>query len=155
MNSTFDPALFLDATVAEPTVRRPPLPAGREIVGVIQEVKSRSWRGKEDPTKGGIAIDVPVKLDLTAYPDLVQLVGGLTELTLSDSIMLDVTPQGGIDNAPGKNNKLRRYREALDLNKPGDTFSFRMMQGRMIKVKIGHRIVDGETYDQIDAVVKA
>lgn len=151
--STFDPALFLDATISEPSVRRPPLPAGREIIGVIGEVKSRSWRGKEDPTKSGIAIDVPVKLDLSSHPDLVQLVG-TTELALTDSIMLDTTPQGGIDMAPGKNNKVRRYREALDMNKPGDVWSPRAMQGRLIKVKIGHRIADGETYDQIEGVVK-
>lgn len=152
--SNFDPALFLDATISEPSVRRPPLPAGREIIGVIGEVKSRSWRGREDPTKSGISIDVPVKLDLTPHPDLIQLLGGITELTLTDGIMLDTTPQGGIDMAPGKNPKIRRYREALDMNKPGDVWSPRMMQGRMIKVKIGHRIVDRETYDQIEGVVK-
>lgn len=153
--SNFDPSVYLDATITEPTVRRPPIPAGREIVGVIQEIKTpRAWQGKQDPTKSGIAVDVPIKFDLSAYPDLASLLG-VTELVVSDSIMLDLTPQGGIDNAKGKNNKLRRYREALDMNKPGDTFSFRMMQGRLIKAKFGQKIVDGEQFDQIDGVTRA
>lgn len=157
--SVFDPAIYLDATVSTPTVRRPPIPAGRELVGVIQEIKSRSWRGKEDPTKSGVAIDVPIKFDLSAYPDLIALLSGnsdkpITEITITDGIMLDTTPTG-IDNSPGKNSKLRRYREALDMNKDGDVFSPRMMQGRLIKAKIGHRIVDKETFEQIDGVVKA
>lgn len=151
--SVFDPSIYLDATVSEPTVRRPPIPAGRELVGVIQEIKSRSWRGKEDPTKSGVAIDVPIKFELSAYPDLEALLG-VKEITITDGIMLDTTPTG-IDNSPGKNSKLRRYREALDLNKPGDVFAPRMMQGRLIKAKIGHRIVDKETFEQIDGVVKA
>lgn len=157
--SLFDPAIYLDATIAEPSVRRPPIPGGRELLGVIQEPKSRSWRGKEDPTKGGIAVDIPVKFDLTPYPDLVALLSGnsdkpITEVTITDGIMLDTTAQGGIDNSPGKNGKLRRYREALDLNKPGDTFSFRMMTGRMLKFKIGNKVVDGETFDNIDSPIR-
>lgn len=158
MNSAFDPTSYLDATISEPSVRRPPLPAGRELVGIVQEVKPRSWQAKEDPTRGGIAVDIPVKIDLSAYPDLQQIIGA-TEVTLTDGLILDLTPNGAIDNSPGKNNKLRRWREALDMNKPGDTFSFRLMQGRMVKVKIGHRIDNRvsppETYDQIDGVVKA
>lgn len=159
MNSAFDPTLYLDATISEPSVRRPPLPAGRELVGIVGEVKPRTWQSKDDPTKSGIAVDIPVKIDLAAYPDLQQVVGA-TEVTLTDGLILDVVPgSGAIDNAPGKNSKLRRWREALDLNKPGDTFSFRLMQGRMVKVKIGHRIdnrvTPPETYDQIDGVVRA
>lgn len=152
--SLFDPAIYLDATIAEPSVRRPPIPAGRELLGVIQEPKSRSWRGKEDPTKSGIAVDIPVKFDLTPYPDIVALLGGLTEVNITDGIMLDTTAQGGIDNSPGKNGKLRRYREALDLNKPGDTFSFRMMTGRTLKFKIGNKVVDGEVFDNIDSPIR-
>lgn len=155
MTSQFDAATFLDATIAEPSVKRPPLTAGADFVGIIGEPKSRNWQGKVDPSKSGVAIDIPVEIDLTSRPEEPAAKGGVTKVTLSDSIMLDLTPQGAIDNAPGKNGKLRRYREALDMNKPGDQFSFRAMQGRMIRVKIKHDPYEGEIYDKIDNVAKA
>lgn len=155
MSSQFDPSLFLDATIDQPNVKRPPLPAGRDYIGIIGEVKGRNWQGKKDPTQGGIVMDVPVEVDLTAYPDVQKALGGLSKVTMTDGIMLDLTESGSIDNSPGKNGKLRRYREALDMNKPGDVFSFRAMQGRPIRVKVKHETYEGDIYDKIDAVAKA
>jgi hypothetical protein len=100
-----------------------------------------------------VAVDVPLEIDLSAYPDLAAKVG-VPKVTLNDSIMLDTTESGGIDNSPGKNGKLRRYREALGMNTPGQPFSFRAMQGRTIKVKIKHRTYEGELYDEVDSVAK-
>lgn len=155
MTSSFDPAIFLDAAITEPSTRRPPLPQGREFIGIIGEVKSRTWQGKQDPTKSGIAIDVPVAIDPKAYPDLGEAYMGINQIVLNDSIMLDLTENNNIDNSPGKNGKLRRYREALNMNKPGDSFSFRAMQGRQIRVRVKHREYQGDMFDEIDAVAKA
>ena len=152
--SNFDPSAFLDATTTEANVKRSPIPAGTDVIAVIGEPKARTWTGKTDPTKSGIVVDVPLEIDLTAYPELAAFVG-LPKVTLTDGLMLDTTESGGIDNSPGKNGKLRRYREALGLNEPGQPFSFRMMQGRMIKVKIKHRTYEGEIYDEVDSVAKA
>ena len=152
--SQFDPAMFLDTTITEPSTKRNPLTAGADFVGIIGEVKSRTWTGRADPTKGGVVVDVPIVVDLSAYPDEAKRVGA-DKVTLTDGIMLDITEGGMIDNSPGKNGKLRRYREALDMNKPGDAFSFRAMQGRTIKVKISHRTYEGEIFDQVDSVAKA
>jgi hypothetical protein len=153
--STFNPEAFLDATITEPSTKRPPLPAGRDFVGIIGETKSRSWQGKKDPTQSGIVIDVPVTIDLTAYPDLGEAYKGAKQVVLTDGIMLDLTEGGSIDNGPGKNGKLRRYREALNMNKAGDAFSFRAMSGRQIKVKVSHREYGGELFDQIESVARA
>jgi len=150
--STFDPSAFLDATITEASTKRSPLPAGRDFVGIIGEVKARNWQGRKDPTQSGVVMDVPVEIDLTAYPD-VQI--GVTKVALTDGIMLDMTEAGTIDTSPGKNGKLRRYREALGMNKAGEPFSFRAMQGRTIKVKISHRTYEGDIFDQIDSVAKA
>ena len=150
--SHFDPSAFLDATITEPSTKRLPLPAGRDFVAIVGEVKARTWQGKADPTKSGVVMDVPLEVDLSAYPD-VQI--GATKVTLTDGIMLDLTEAGMIDNSPGKNGKLRRYREALNMNKAGDAFSFRAMQGRTIKVKISHRTYEGDIFDQVDSVAKA
>lgn len=152
--SAFNPETYLDSTISEPTVRRPPLPATRDFVGVIGEIKSRAWQGKKDPTQSGIAVDVPIEFDLSPFPDLVAQIGQ-PKVTLMDGIMLDLTSSGAIDNAPGKNSKLRRYREALDMNKPGDSFSFRAMQGRLIRAKIKHETFEGDVLDKIDSVAKA
>ena len=152
MTSIFDPSAFLDATITEPSTKRLPLPAGRDFVAIVGEVKARTWQGKADPTKSGVVMDVPLEVDLSAYPD-VQI--GATKVTLTDGIMLDLTEAGMIDNSPGKNGKLRRYREALNMNKAGDAFSFRAMQGRTIKVKISHRTYEGDIFDQVDSVAKA
>ena len=69
--------------------------------------------------------------------------------------MLDITPNGTIDNGPGKNSGMRRYREATDLNKPGDVFSAKLMEGKVIKVRIGHEEYQGELLDRVTGVSKA
>lgn len=153
-SSIFDPQSFLDASTTEALVKRPPIPAGTELVGVITAQKPRAWTGKKDPTMGGIAIDLTVEFDLTGYP-AVQAIVGLDKVQIVDGIMLDLTEGGSIDYAPGKNGKLRRYREALGLNVPGQSFSIRMMEGRPIRCKIKHDPYEGEVYDKIESVAKA
>jgi hypothetical protein len=74
-------------------------------------------------------------------------------LPLKDSLMLDLTANGTIDNAPGKNRRLRAYREATDMNKPGDVFSARKMEGRIVKVKITHDIWEGQPIEKVSGVV--
>lgn len=151
--SKFDSTNFLDATITETLTKRSPVPVG-DYTATITEVTSRAWQGKKDPTQSGIAVDVLIAIDLTAYPDVQKLVG-IDKVTLKDGIMLDITEGGMIDTSPGKNGKLRRYREALDMNKAGDSFSFRAMPGRLIKVKVKHEIYEGDTYDRVDGVAKA
>jgi hypothetical protein len=152
MASVFDPSAFLDATLTEPTKKRPPLPVG-DYTAMIGEIKARTWTSKKDLSKSGVALDVPLVIDVPAE---VQSSLGLTQptITLTDSIMLDVTEGGTIDNAPGRNRRLRLYREAADMNKPGDSFSFRAMQGKAIRVKLSHDLWEGEPVEKIDGVAR-
>jgi hypothetical protein len=155
--SIFSPESFLDATTTEESIKRPPLPAGRDFISSIVEVKSRTWVGKKDPTKGGIVVDVKHEFDLSAYPDVKTALGGIEKVVITDGIMLDLTEGGSIDYAPGKNGKLRLYREALGLNVAGQGFSIRMFQGRQVRAKIKHvpsETVPGEVYDNIETVAK-
>ncbi len=154
MSSTFDPSTFLDATVTTALTRRPPLNAGADFTGVIGELQPRQWTGKTDPTKSGVAVDVPVEIDLNAYPSEKDRLG-VDKVFLKDSIMLDRKEDGSLDMSAGKNGKLRRYREALGMNEDGQPFSIRQMQGRQIKVKIKHRTYEGEVYEEVDGVAKA
>lgn len=154
MNSAFDPSTFLDSSIDEPSIRRPPLPMGTEIIGIIGEPKVRSGQQKADPSKTWTTVDLPIEIDLTSRPDIKAIVG-VDKVVITDGVMLDISPAGTIDNSPGKNGKMRRYREATGLNQPGQSFSFRMLQGRPVKVKIKHRMWEGEAFDDIDAVTAA
>lgn len=148
--SQFDPQQFLDATMTEPLTKRPPINPG-SYSAVIGEPKMRQWTSR-DGTKSGVALDVPLEISLPA--DEATRVGQ-PSVIVTDSVMLDMTEGGGLDTAPGKNRKLRNYREAVNLNNPGDKFSFRMLQGRSVKVAVKHDAVEGEVYERVGAVAKA
>jgi len=155
MSTPFDPAQFLDVELSTPLVRRPPLPVG-DYVAVVGEVRAETWAGRaggKAEGKSGMKYVVPLSIDL---PPAVQEQLGLTQstITLTDGIMLDLNEGGTIDTGPGRNGGLRRYRDALDMNKPGEPFSARKMQGRPIRVKITHEIYQGEAVERIDGVAR-
>lgn len=149
--SMFDPALFLDASIDQPMERRDPLPAG-DYKAVIGEVTTRNWTGKQDTSKSGVAADVPLEIDIPA--ELAERLG-YSSLKVKDSIMMDLTAGGTIDYSKGKNNHLRTYREALDMNKAGDSFSLRKMTGRVVLVKISHEEWNGALQERVKGVAKA
>jgi hypothetical protein len=155
MTSSFDPSVFLDAITTEALVKRPPLPAGQEFVGSITKLVTRPWQKKDDPTSNGIAIDVTIDINLDEYPGEKAKLGGIAKVILVDGIMLNLTEAGTIDWSPGKNAKLRSYRESLGMNEAGRPFSIRAMEGHRIKVRIKHDPYEGEIYDKVDRVVKA
>ena len=159
--SSFDPAAFLDATTTEALVRRPPLPVG-DYVGTVGEPKSRSWTSQKPDAKvkAGIAIDLPIKIELAAVrhtlsPEAQKTFEGVEFVTITAGVMLDLNEAKAIDWSVGKNGALRRWREALSLNNPGETFSIRQMQCLQVRVRIKHRIYDFHTYDEIDSVATA
>ncbi len=154
--SSFDPSQFLDATTTEALVKRPPIPAGLELLGTIEDIQVRAWTSNKPDAKvkSGIAFDLKIGIDLTSYP-AVQSAVGVDKVVLTPGIMLDMKEDGkSIDWGPGKNGSLRRYREALLMNEPGQPFSPRQMQGRQLVVKIKHREYQGEFYDEVDSVRK-
>ena len=157
--SQFDPATFLDATTTEAATRRPPLPVDNPAspdtlyTGVIQEPKMRTWQGKKDPSQSGLAIDIPVLIDVPGQlQDQLKLPA---QIQLTAGGFVDLTAQGLMDWSPGKNSTLRRYREATGLNVAGQTFSPRMLQGKVVKVKITHELYNGDIMDKIGNVLKA
>ena len=151
MPSQFDPNLLLDSAVTQAFVKRPPIPAGVELIGSIGEVAITSG---EKEGKPWIRLNVPVTFDLSQNAQVAALLTGFDKVTLSDGVMLDVTDQGMIDQSPGKNSRLRRWREALDMNQDGVPFSPRAMNGRTVKCRIKQDFYQGETYDRIDNMAK-
>ena len=139
--SMFNVDEFLDAQTTDAATKRPPLPAGSEYTATIGEPVGRS--GEKDG-KSWAAVDFPMAIDL---PD-----GG--SVTLKYGTLLDVTDDNKLDWSAGCNTGLRRLREATGLNEQGKTFTPRMLQGRQVKVKIKHRVYEGDIFDEIGAVAK-
>lgn len=152
MTTAFDPQSFLDAQITEVSIKRPPLPVG-DYTGIIGELTSRTWQGKTDPTKSGIAFDVKLVIDIPAEVQS-EMGVAMPNLTLKDSIMLDLTENGTIDMAVGKNGGLRRYREALDMNKPGQVFSPQKMVGQPLVVRVKHDLWEDNILEKVGGVAK-
>lgn len=151
----FDPLAILEGTTSEEFKKGIPLPAG-DYVGVIaqfdREKSFKSGTQKADPTKSWSAINVRIDIDLSQYPQA-RAVVNQDKVSLFDMVMLDLTPDGrGLDYSTGKNNRLRRYREALGQNTPGTPWAPTYMQGRPIKVKVKHEVYEGEPQARVDAV---
>ena len=118
-----------------------------------QEKKDQDKYNEDGTLKSGVAYDVT--LDVQIPEDLrEQLKYEKNSIVLKDSIMVDLNAQGGLDTAPGKNGAMRRYREALDMNKPGEIFRPRLMAGRMLLVRIKHEEYQGNIQERVDSVAK-
>ena len=158
--SAFDPNLFLDATVSETNERRPPLPAenpfspdGTYISVMGEPTTDTGVIGKGDRTgEPWLSIAVPHRIEVPQQlQDSLKL---QPVVQITDRVFIDLTPQKTIDNSPGRNRRQRLYREALDLNKPGDVWNWRKVQGQAIKIKVEHEMYNGEAQDRIGALLR-
>lgn len=154
-SSGFDPKLLLDASFAEAnSIVRIPVPIG-EHVALIEKIGMSNGTGKDG--KEWARLDVTYNIDSQAVKE--QL--GRDKVTLSQGIMLDRTPEGGLDFSKGRNVTLGRLREATNLNTPGQPFSFRMLEGKVLKIVVGHSPSDrpgaqpGDVYENVNAFVRA
>lgn len=157
MTSAFDPSIFLDAQTTEVNEKRPPIPvenpaaADGLYTAVIGEIKAESGTiGKgERVGQPWVSMIIPLRIQVPAE---VQGLGLPPELTLTDRAFLDLTPQGAMDNSKGKNRQQRVYRDATDMNKPGEPFAWRMLTGRVVKVKITHEMYEGNLQERPSGV---
>lgn len=154
--SKFDAASFLATTVTESnSTKRMPVPVG-EWVSLIEKVGIRPWQSK-DGLKSGLSLDVIHSLDDAKVKAAMER----DKVTITQGIMLDLTANGTLDMGKGKNISLGRLREATGLNTPGMSFNFQMLEGKVVKVKVGHKedpregAQPGDLLDQVEGVVKA
>lgn len=161
MSSAFDPAQFLDAQVTEVNERRNPLPVenpadeGGLYTAVIGEITTASGIiGKGDNAgKPWVSMVIPLKLQIPAQ--LQEALALPKELTVTDRAFLDLTPQGQLDNAPGRNRAQKNYRDATGLNNPGEPFAWRMLSGKVVKVKISHEMYNNVPQERIAMIAKS
>jgi len=158
MTSAFDPSVFLDAQVNEVNEKRPPLPTENPddpnglYLAVIGEIKADSGTiGKgENAGKPWVGMVIPLRIQV---PPVIQALGLPPELTLTDRAFLDLTAQGGLDNSKGKNRRQKDYRDATGTNIAGVPFSWRQLQGKVIKVKINHELYQDQIQERPGAVL--
>lgn len=158
MSSIFDPSVFLDAQTTESNEKRANIPVDNPdstdglYAALIGEIKTDSGTiGKGDRTgQPWISMVIPLRLQLGSA---VQGLGLSAEFTVTDRAFLDLTPQGTLDQGKGKNNSQRKYREAAGLNKPGEPFAWRMLTGKMVKVKIVHELYEGNLIEKVNQIL--
>jgi hypothetical protein len=96
-------------------------------------------------------------LDLSCEVDdeVARTVTGMDHPTVRGSMILELNSDGGLDFGKGRNVRLGRLREAVDLNDERKPFSFRMLVDRQVKVDVRHRLAEsGEVYAEVKAFAK-
>ena len=147
---SFDPNTFLNATFTEENDTKViPVPAG-EYLALAEKVDVKSWSSKDGSSSG---IKLEILWDI--QDDNVKALLGHDTVKCAQQQMLDLTDTGALDMGKGKNVGLGRIREALGLNKPGEPFSFGMIQGRMAKVVVSHRTAGEDIYAEIKKIATA
>lgn len=147
----FNPDQFLDQQFTESnSTETIPVPAG-EYMAVVEDVKCRQWQSKKDPSNSGLTLDVKWLID---SPEVKELLGR-DKVTVTQGIMLDLTESGTLDMGKGRNVGLGRLREALNLNVPGEPFSFSMLPGRVATITVSHRIDGDRIFTDIKGVARA
>lgn len=146
---TFDAQSFLDMSVTDSnSTEFVPVPEG-DYVAIAEKIDVRPWQKKDDPSVAGLTLEVHWAFDAT--PELKEQLGR-DKITVKQGVMLDLTESGGLDMGKGRNVSLGKLRAALDLNNPGQAFSFNQIPGRPAKVQVKHRIHEGAIYAEVKAV---
>ncbi len=150
MSSVFDPKTFGQMTFTDAnSTESVPIPVG-EWPFTITKQEIIEWSSKTDSSKRGLKLQLGME---TEDPAIVA-VTGRPKNTSRYEIMLDLTPEGGLDFGKGMNVRLGRLREAVGLNKPGAPFAFDMLLGHTVKASVKHEIYKDAPIANIDAVAK-
>lgn len=161
--SMFDPSLFLQAETTETNVKRPPLPTinptrpDGAYLAVIKSVEPTSGVVEKGDRAGQPWLSMVIQLEIQVPQQVQDQLGLKLEkgtISLTDRAFIDLTPQNTIDNSVGRNRRQRQYRDALDMNKPGDVWSWKRAIGQPIAVKIDHEIYNNEVQERPGALLK-
>lgn len=148
--SQFDPQAFLDTQTTEANDTRViPCPVG-EWPATIEGVDIKSGVSQKN---GEAWTKLAVKWKIEGCD--ANRLADRDPIYVTQGVLLDITSAGGLDMGKGRNVQLGRVREALDLNKPGQPFAFRMLVGRTAKVAISQREYEGNIFDDVKGVVKS
>jgi len=146
----FDAESFLNTDVdGELSTEYVPIPA-KEMTGIVKKLDAKEVTSKNDG-KTYKFLEVYYICDDQETRD----VTGMDEPQVRQSIILDFTPEGGLDRAKGKNVALGKLREACNQNQPGKDWNFNMLIGQAVKISVKHRAGDeGQIYSEVKGVAK-
>jgi hypothetical protein len=134
----FSPETFMNAVFNEANdTKIIPCPVG-EFPAQILEVTPKSGI----ISKGDRAGETWARLDVSweTSDHAACAATGRERVRVRQGIMLDLTPNGGLDFGPGRNVQLGRLREAVNLNQPGQPFSPAMFVGRSARISVAHTL---------------
>lgn len=147
---SFDPSSFLNQSFDEALdTKVVPCPVG-EYVALAEKVDIKQWAARDGSSSG---LKLEILWDI--QDENVKALLGRDTVRVPQQQMLDLTETGALDFGKGKNVGLGRIREALGLNTPGEPFAFSMIQGRMAKVSVSHRINGEDIYHEIKKIASA
>lgn len=147
--SAFDPTTFASMTfVGSNSTESFPIPPG-EWLGTCTKSEITQWKTK-DGSKAGLKCTLMFEID---DPKVAE-VTGRPKSSIRHEIMLDLTPEGGLDMGKGMNVNLGRTRAAMGLNDPSQPFSFDMFIGRPAVLTIKHRDYEGKLVADCAGVAK-
>lgn len=145
--SDFDPTTFLNQTYEESNdTKIIPCPAG-EYLALAEKVDIKTWASKDGSSSG-----LKVTILWEIQDDNVKKLVDRDKVLVPQDQLLDLTDEGNLDFGKGKNVGLGRIREALGINTPGEPFAFSMIQGRLGKVKVNHRVAGEDIYAEVKGV---
>lgn len=140
---SFDPEAFKHVTIEE-SLDTEIVPPDEGVYGA----SVRDWNlngGTSEKGNDWARLDVIWELE---DPDGSQKQKtGRDTVTARQGIFLDLTDDGQLDTAKGRNVNLGRLREALGLN--DRAFSFDMLDGQKAKVQVRHRTTDNGTFAEV------
>jgi hypothetical protein len=132
----FDANQFMSAVYTEVNDTKVALCPAGEYQAMIDKIEPRSGTISKGERTGEPWASLNVTWTVTDQAVLALL--GRDKVNVFQSVMLDLTPTGGLDMGSGKNVNLGRLREAVNLNQPGQPFSPTMLQGRLAKIMVRH-----------------
>lgn len=150
--SQFDADAFMNSVTTEDNATRLPLCPPGEYPGQITKVEFKQGVIKNGERIGEAWYQLALAVETSDPAALDGL--DLPKRTVRGSIMLDLTPTGGIATGDGRNVALGRLREAVGLNQKGEPFSPNMLVGRACRFVVGHRVDDrdaSKVYEDIRA----
>lgn len=130
--SAFNPESFMNASVTDANdTQYVQVPEG-EFQATVDKVEAKVV-GQENPRP---ILNVMWKIS----DPVAQAATGRAENSVRQTIWLDVTESGGLDFSKGKNVGLGKLRDALNQNKPGQSWAPGMLVGGVARVKVKHSI---------------